>query len=56
VTQWSGGFWRVIQRDRWGLTSLGVQFSLLDRSLWDGRYGRQAFTMISVRRTFGPPR
>jgi hypothetical protein len=54
VTEWTGGFWQEVQRDRYGAIVIGAQVSRVDRWLWDRRSGNQVFTMISLRRSLGP--
>jgi hypothetical protein len=53
VTQWTAGFGRDLGRDPVGRISLGVQFSRLDRTVWDGPHGRQNLLMVSLRQYFG---
>ncbi len=50
VRQWAAGFHRkLFDHAAWGSTSLSLQYSQLDRSLWSGARGRMNYWMIGLR-------
>ena len=51
--EWSAGFLQELPlRLRFSLVSAGMQFSHLDRAVWDGRSGLQNLGMVTLRYSF----
>jgi len=50
LRQWSAGLHRrIYHHPRWGSSTLSVQYSQLDRSVWPGGHGEMNYLMLGVR-------
>ena len=50
VREWTAGFMRhLFEQQPWGAASVSAQFSQVDRSTWDGRYGPMQYVQVSFR-------